>query len=89
VHAAGIIDSIDSIDLVGKIGKIGRHVLDNLMPDRRLRTNAHTVKRAISKYNARGPTINRRTHPGQTHHQHPHRAGLDNRPGTLPTQHCG
>jgi Insertion element 4 transposase N-terminal/Transposase DDE domain len=58
VQAAGVIaDTV--IDLVGKIGRV---VLDNLMPDRRLRTNARTVKRAISKYNARGPTIDRRTY---------------------------
>jgi hypothetical protein len=34
-------------------------VLDNLLPDRRLRVSPRVVKRAISKYNARGPTINR------------------------------
>jgi hypothetical protein len=32
------------------------------MPSRRLRTSARTVKRAISKYNARGPGIDRRTY---------------------------
>ena len=32
------------------------------MPGRRLRTSARTVKRAISKYNARGPDIDRRTY---------------------------
>jgi hypothetical protein len=47
------------IDLAGKIGRL---VLDNLLPDRRLRINARTVKRAISKYNARGPNIDRRTY---------------------------
>ena len=58
VQAAGVIaDTV--IDLVGAIGQ---HVLDNLMPARRLRVNARTVKRAISKYNARGPTIDRRTY---------------------------
>ena len=53
VKAAGVIANT-VIDLVGTIG---RHVLDNLMPDRRLRTNPRVVKRAISKYvasNARG-----------------------------------
>jgi hypothetical protein len=45
-----------TIDLVGKIG---RAVLDNLLADRRLRVSPRVVKRAISKYNARGPTINR------------------------------
>ena len=46
VKAAGVIaDTV--IDLVGTIG---RHVLDNLMPTRRLRTNPRVVKRAISKF---------------------------------------
>jgi hypothetical protein len=46
IKAAGVIaDTV--IDLVGTIG---RHVLDNLMPDRRLRTNPRVVKRAISKF---------------------------------------
>ncbi|MDG4785507.1 IS4 family transposase [Micromonospora sp. WMMD1102] len=58
INAAGVIaDTI--IDLVGKIGRL---VLDDLLPERRLRVNARTVKRAISKYNARGPNIDRRTY---------------------------
>jgi len=58
VHAAGVIaDTV--IDLVGKIGRL---VLNDLLPERRLRVNARTVKRAISKYNARGPNIDRRTY---------------------------
>jgi hypothetical protein len=58
VQAAGVIaDTV--IDLIGTIGRL---VLDNLLPDRRLRVNARTVKRAISKYNARGPNIDRRTY---------------------------
>jgi hypothetical protein len=58
VQAASIIaDTV--IDLVGAIGK---QVLADLMPDRRLRTKARIVKRAISKYNARGPNINRATY---------------------------
>jgi hypothetical protein len=40
-------------------GKIGRAVLANLLADRRLRVSPRVVKRAISKDNARGPTINR------------------------------
>jgi hypothetical protein len=55
IQAAGVIAST-TIDLVGKIG---RAVLDNLLADRRLRVSPRIVKRAISKYNARGPTINR------------------------------
>jgi len=58
VQATGVIADT-AIDLVGKIGRL---VLDNLLPDRRLRINARTVKRAISKYNARGPNIDRRTY---------------------------
>jgi hypothetical protein len=44
------------IDLVGTIG---RHVLANLLPTRRLRVCPRIVKRAISKYQARGPNIDR------------------------------
>src|SRR6266496_1671199 len=55
VKAAGVL-AATVIDLVGTIG---RHVLDNLLPDRRLRVAPRIVKRAISKYNARGPNINR------------------------------
>ena len=46
ILAAGIITE-DTIDL---IGVIGRHVLDQLLPTRRLRTSPRVVKRAISKY---------------------------------------
>jgi Transposase DDE domain len=57
-QAAGVIaDTI--IDL---IGAIGRRVLDNLLPDRRLRVSPRIVKRAISKYRAKGPNINRRSY---------------------------
>ena len=62
IHAAAVIADT-TIDLVGTIGRL---VLDNLMPARRLRTNARTVKRAISKYNARGPNIDRRTYQATT-----------------------
>jgi Insertion element 4 transposase N-terminal/Transposase DDE domain len=58
IQATGVIAST-TIDLAGTIG---RQVLANLMPSRRLRTSARTVKRAISKYNARGPGIDRRTY---------------------------
>jgi Insertion element 4 transposase N-terminal/Transposase DDE domain len=50
VQAAGIIAGT-VIDLVGVIG---RHVLAHLLPERRIRTSPRVVKRAISKYNARG-----------------------------------
>jgi hypothetical protein len=48
-----------AIDLTGTIG---RRVLDNLLPDRRLRVSPRIVKRAISKYQARGPSINHRSY---------------------------
>lgn len=55
VHASNVIaDTV--IDLVGTIG---RHILANLLPARRLRVCPRIVKRAISKYQARGPHIDR------------------------------
>jgi len=55
IQAANVIaDTV--IDLVGTIG---RQVLANLLPDRRLRVCPRIVKRAISKYQARGPVIDR------------------------------
>lgn len=55
IQAANVIaDTV--IDLVGTIG---RHVLAGLLPTRRLRVCPRIVKRAISKYQARGPTIDR------------------------------
>jgi hypothetical protein len=55
IQAAGVIaDTV--VDL---IGTIGRHVLADLLPTRRLRVCPRTVKRAISKYQARGPNIDR------------------------------
>lgn len=58
VLAAGVIAET-AIDLVGTIG---HHILAALLPDRRVRTKARIVKRAISKYNARGPNIDRTTY---------------------------
>lgn len=55
IQAAGVIADT-TIDLAGTIG---RHVLANLLPDRRLRVSPRIVKRAISKYQARGPNIDR------------------------------
>ncbi len=55
IQAAGVI-AHTSVDLVGVIG---RAVLANLLPDRRVRVSPRIVKRAISKYNARGPNITR------------------------------
>ena len=55
--AAGVIAGA-RIDLAGQIG---RTVLASLMPTRRLRISPRVVKRAISKYNARG-NIDRATY---------------------------
>ena len=55
IQAAGVIAGT-IIDLVGNIGRL---VLASLMPSRRLRTSPRVVKRAISKYVAKGPGINR------------------------------
>lgn len=54
VQAAGVIAG-SAVDLVGAIG---RRVLEDLLPDRRVRTRPRVVKRAISKYNAKG-TVDR------------------------------
>jgi hypothetical protein len=60
--AAGVIaDTV--IDLAGTIG---RHILANLLPPRRLRASPRIVKRAISKYQARGPRIDRTTYKATT-----------------------
>ncbi|MET8312454.1 IS4 family transposase [Micromonospora sp. NPDC005173] len=62
VHAAGIIADT-AIDLVGVIGA---NVLTHLLPDRRLRTKTRMIKRSNSKYQARGPTIDRRSYQATT-----------------------
>jgi Insertion element 4 transposase N-terminal/Transposase DDE domain len=62
VHAAGIIaDTV--IDLVGVIGA---HVLAHLLPDRRIRVKSRMIKRSNSKYQARGPNIDRHTYQATT-----------------------
>ena len=45
--------------VIDLIGTIGRHILARLLPARRLRVSPRIVKRAISKYQARGPGIDR------------------------------
>jgi hypothetical protein len=58
IQAAGVIaDTV--IDLVGAIG---RAVLAHLLPDRRIRVKSRMIKRSNSKYQARGPTIDRRSY---------------------------
>ncbi|MDM4719737.1 IS4 family transposase [Micromonospora sp. WMMA1363] len=61
-QAAGVIaDTV--IDLVGAIGE---RVLANLLPERRIRTKARMIKRSNSKYQARGPNVDRRTYKATT-----------------------
>jgi hypothetical protein len=62
VHAAGIITGT-IIDLVGVIGA---HVLANLLPARRTRVKTRMIKRSNSKYQARGPNIDRRSYKATT-----------------------
>jgi hypothetical protein len=58
IQAAGVIaDTV--VDLVGAIG---RAVLDHLLPDRRIRTKTRMIKRSNSKYQARGPNIDRHSY---------------------------
>ena len=58
IHAASVIAGT-VIDL---IGAIGRAVLNDLLPNRRIRISPRVVKRAISKHRAKGP-IDRTNHP--------------------------
>ncbi|WRY98881.1 transposase [Streptomyces sp. NBC_00481] len=59
IQAAGVIaDTVIADTVIDLVGTIGRRVLADLMPDRRIRTRPRVVKRAISKYNAKG-TIDR------------------------------
>lgn len=62
VLAAGVIAGT-VIDLVGAIG---RHILAGPLPARRLRISPRIVKRAISKYQARGPHIDRTSYKATT-----------------------
>ena len=49
------------IDLVGAIG---RAVLAHLLPERRIRVKTRMIKRSNSKYQARGPNIDRHSYKG-------------------------
>jgi len=57
-QAAGILAEA-VIDLVGAIG---RAVLAHLLPERRIRVKTRMIKRSNSKYQARGPNIDRRSY---------------------------
>lgn len=61
IHAAAVIAGT-VIDLVGAIG---RAVLNDLLPERRIRISPRVVKRAISKHRAKGD-IDRTNHPAAT-----------------------
>jgi hypothetical protein len=58
IQAAGVIAG-ETIDLAGTIG---RHVLDNLLPARRLRVSPRAVKRPLSRYAYKSLRIDRRTY---------------------------
>ena len=62
VHAAGVLADT-TIDLVGVIGA---DVLAHLLPERRLRTKTRMIKRSNSKYQARGPNIDRHSYQATT-----------------------
>ena len=58
IQAAGVITST----IVDLIGDIGRRVLASPLPERRLRVSPRIVKRALSRYPAKGPQITRRSY---------------------------
>jgi len=58
IQAAGVIAG-ETIDLAGTIG---RRILDNLLPDRRLRVSPRAVKRPLSRYAYKSLRIDRRTY---------------------------
>ncbi len=64
IQAAGTITDT-TIDLIGRIGAA---LLEEVRPARRTRTWQRVLKRAISKYRAKGrDTIDRRTYPATLH----------------------
>jgi hypothetical protein len=58
IQAAGVIAG-ETIDLAGTIG---RHVLDNLLPARRLRLSPRAIKRPLSRYAYKSLRVDRRTY---------------------------
>jgi hypothetical protein len=58
IQAANVIAS-ETIDLAGAIG---RHILDNLLPARRLRLSPRAVKRPLSRYAYKSLRVDRRTY---------------------------
>jgi len=67
-------------------GNIGRRILSSLMPSRRLRVSPRVVKRAMSRYNAKGK-VDRTTYKA-TIDITIHAAPLDTRPRTLTNRPC-
>lgn len=49
--------------VVGFVGRIGLRLLGQVMPKRRVRTRIRVVKRAMSRYPAKGRDVDRRTYP--------------------------
>ena len=70
IQAANVIAGT-VIDLVGTIG---RRVLDNLMPDRRLRLSPRAVKRPLSRYayKSLGPAVQGKEAAGRCGGRNPH-----------------
>ena len=60
-------DQIQAGTHVDLVGRIGTAILEQLLPNRRTRTHARAIKRAISKYRAKTRDIDRRTHPTSIH----------------------
>jgi Insertion element 4 transposase N-terminal/Transposase DDE domain len=58
IQAAGVIAG-ETIDLAGAIG---RHILDNLLPARRLRVSPRAVKRPLSRYAYKSLRVDRHTY---------------------------
>jgi Insertion element 4 transposase N-terminal/Transposase DDE domain len=58
IQAAGVI-AAETIDLAGTIG---RHILANLLPDRRLRLSPRAIKRPLSRYAYKSLRVDRRTY---------------------------
>lgn len=49
--------------LLGFVGMIGLRLLEQVMPDKRVRVRPRVVKRAISKYRAKGRDVDRTSYP--------------------------
>ncbi|MFV0253002.1 MAG: transposase [Beutenbergiaceae bacterium] len=74
------------IDLVGTIGTA---VMAALLPPRRVRVSPRVVKRAISKYQARGPFIDRTCRQASLKITSSAASRHDNHHNTLTTRPCG